>query len=137
MQTQKIHLDTFYSSYSGETLDMTTFERIKEISKQRGLNLKKTATEAGLSENAIYKWKTQTPQSNALQAVADVLGVSVDYLLGNTDDMHSNKKDDKKVADLKDIMKEFEIVQFDGKTIPEEDLPVIERIIKGLIDDQY
>ena len=116
---------------------MTTFERIKEISKQRGLNLKKTATEAGLSENAIYKWKTQTPQSNALQAVADVLGVSVDYLLGNTDDMHSNKKDDKKVADLKDIMKEFEIVQFDGKTIPEEDLPVIERIIKGLIDDQY
>ena len=51
--------------------------------------------------------------------------------------MHSNKKDDKKVADLKDIMKEFEIVQFDGKTIPEEDLPVIERIIKGLIDDQY
>ncbi|QIE79818.1 helix-turn-helix domain-containing protein [Weissella confusa] len=116
---------------------MTTFERIKEISKQRGLNLKKTSTEAGLSENAIYKWKTQTPQSNALQAVADVLGVSVDYLLGNTDDMHSNKKDDKKVADLKDIMKEFEIVQFDGKTIPEEDLPVIERIIKGLIDDQY
>ncbi|NKN31309.1 helix-turn-helix domain-containing protein [Weissella cibaria] len=116
---------------------MTTFERIKEISKQRGLNLKKTATEAGLSENAIYKWKTQTPQSNALQAVAEVLGVSVDYLLGNTDEMHSNKKDDKKIADLKDIMKEFEIVQFDGKTIPEEDLLVIERIIKGLIDDQY
>ena len=116
---------------------MTTFERIKEISKQRGLNLKKTATEAGLSENAIYKWKTQTPQSNALRAVADVLGVSVDYLLGNTDEMHSNKKDDKKVADLKEIMKEFEVVQFDGKTIPEEDLPVIERIIKGLIDDQY
>ncbi|MCT0958372.1 XRE family transcriptional regulator [Weissella cibaria] len=116
---------------------MRTFERIKEISKQRGLNLKKTATEAGLSENAIYKWKTQTPQSNALQAVADVLGVSVDYLLGNTDEMHSNKKDDKKIADLKDIMKEFEIVQFDGKTIPEEDLLVIERIIKGLIDDQY
>ena len=71
---------------------MNTFERIKEISKERGLNLKKTAIEAGLSENAIYKWKTQTPQSNALQAVADVLGVSVDYLLGNTDEMHAAKK---------------------------------------------
>ncbi|MDF8373630.1 helix-turn-helix domain-containing protein [Weissella paramesenteroides] len=78
---------------------MNTFERIKEISKERGLNLKKTAIEAGLSENAIYKWKTQTPQSNALQAVADVLGVSVDYLLGNTDDMHANKKDES-TADL-------------------------------------
>lgn len=89
---------------------MTTFERIKEISKQRGLNLKKTATEAGLSENAIYKWKTQTPQSNALQAVADVLGVSVDYLLGNTDEMHSNKKDDKTV----DLEQDTTILALDG-----------------------
>ena len=115
---------------------MTVFERIKEISKQRGMNVKQAALKAGLSENAIYKWKIQTPQSNALQAVADVLGVSVDYLLGNTDEMHSaSSKNDKKTADLKEIMKEFEVVQFDGKTIPAEDLPVIERIIKGLLDD--
>lgn len=79
---------------------MNTFERIKEISKERGLNLKKTAIEAGLSENAIYKWKTQTPQSNALQAVADVLGVSVDYLLGNTDDMHAAKNEDPSTPEL-------------------------------------
>ncbi len=95
---------------------MTTFERIKEISKQRGLNLKKTATEAGLSENAIYKWKTQTPQSNALQAVADVLGVSVDYLLGNTDEMHSNKKDDKTV----DLEKDTTILALDGMELSDD-----------------
>ena len=95
---------------------MTTFERIKEISKQRGLNLKKTATEAGLSENAIYKWKTQTPQSNALQAVADVLGVSVDYLLGNTDEMHSNKKDDKTV----DLEQDTTILALDGVELSDD-----------------
>ena len=116
---------------------MTVFERIKETAKLRGTNLKNLAKQVGLSENAIYSWKNKTPRTDNVQAVADVLGVSVDYLLGNTDEMHSNKKDDKKVADLKEIMKEFEVVQFDGKTIPEEDLPVIERIIKGLIDDQY
>ena len=116
---------------------MTVFERIKETAKLRGTNLKNLAKQVGLSENAIYSWKNKTPRTDNVQAVADVLGVSVDYLLGNTDEMHSNKKDDKKIADLKDIMKEFEIVQFDGKTIPEEDLLVIERIIKGLIDDQY
>lgn len=116
---------------------MTVLERIKEVSKLRGYNLTKVNEMAHLGKNTIYSWKTKEPSHNNLQAVADVLGVSVDYLLGNTDEMHSNKKDDKKVADLKDIMKEFEIVQFDGKTIPEEDLPVIERIIKGLIDDQY
>ena len=116
---------------------MTVYERIKEISKARGMSLQSVAKSAGLSQNMIYQYKKVNPKTETLRTLADVLGVSVDYLLGNTDEMHSNKKDDKKVADLKDIMKEFEIVQFDGKTIPEEDLPVIERIIKGLIDDQY
>lgn len=97
---------------------MNTFERIKEISKERGLNLKKTAIEAGLSENAIYKWKTQTPQSNALQAVADVLGVSVDYLLGNTDDMHANKKSTAK--DTVDVEKDPTILSLDGIEITDE-----------------
>jgi len=125
-------LDTFYSSYYGETLDMTTFERIKEISKQRGLNLKKTATEAGLSENAIYKWKTQTPQSNALQAVADVLGVSVDYLLGNTDEMHSNKKD--APYDLKEFIDSTPVLKYDGKDIPEAEMRIIRRILEDMDD---
>ena len=99
---------------------MTTFERIKEISKQRGLNLKKTATEAGLSENAIYKWKIQTPQSNALRAVADVLGVSVDYLLGNTDEMHSNKKDYMPV-DLEEVLAKLgPTLRFEGKELTDE-----------------
>ena len=99
---------------------MTTFERIKEISKQRGLNLKKTATEAGLSENAIYKWKIQTPQSNALRAVADVLGVSLDYLLGNTDEMHSNKKDDMPV-DLEEVLDKLgPTLRFEGKELTDE-----------------
>lgn len=111
---------------------MNTFERIKEISKERGLNLKKTAIEAGLSENAIYKWKTQTPQSNALQAVADVLGVSVDYLLGNTDDMHANKKD-KSTVDL--IAAHWDI---DLDNLSKEEKAIVmaraRDYVKGLVD---
>ena len=99
---------------------MTTFERIKEISKQRGLNLKKTATKAGLSENAIYKWQSQTPQSNALQAVADVLGVSVDYLLGNTDEMHSNKNDAMMPSDLEEVLRQVNPVMFGGAELTDE-----------------
>ncbi len=111
---------------------MNTFERIKEISKERGLNLKKTAIEAGLSENAIYKWKTQTPQSNALQAVADVLGVSVDYLLGNTDDMHANKKDESTV----DLIAAHWGIDLDNLS-QEEKAIVMARArdyVKGLVD---
>ncbi|MBJ7630983.1 helix-turn-helix transcriptional regulator [Weissella sp. GP1] len=99
---------------------MTTFERIKDISKQRGLNLKKTATKAGLSENAIYKWKIQTPQSNALQAVADVLDVSVDYLLGNTDEIHGNKKDNMPIDLEETLSKLGPAVSFGGKELTDE-----------------
>ena len=111
---------------------MNTFERIKEISKERGLNLKKTAIEAGLSENAIYKWKTQTPQSNALQAVADVLGVSVDYLLGNTDEMHANKKDESTI----DLIAAHWDIDLDNLS-KEEKAIVMARArdyVKGLVD---
>ncbi|MHB9627364.1 helix-turn-helix domain-containing protein [Weissella cibaria] len=115
------------------------YERIKEQADKQNLSLRQLSIKSGFkSPSAISRYKQGvTPTDTAVKAIAGALGVSVDYLLGNTDEMHSNKKDDKKVADLKEIMKEFEIVQFDGKTIPEEDLPVIERIIKGLIDDQY
>ena len=79
---------------------MTLFERVKKISKQKGYSsLKSLAEDAGLGVNAVYQWKNQTPRTDNLQAVADVLGVSVDYLLGNTDDMHTNNKDES-TADL-------------------------------------
>ena len=111
---------------------MNTFERIKEISKERGLNLKKTAIEAGLSENAIYKWKTQTPQSNALQAVADVLGVSVDYLLGNTDEMHANKKaTSNSPVDLKEIAENDnwdDYLSSDGRPLSDHDKKLLRAI---------
>ena len=65
---------------------------------------------AHLGKNTIYSWKTKEPSHNNLQAVADVLGVSVDYLLGNTDEMHSNKKDDKTV----DLEQDTTILALDG-----------------------
>ncbi|NFA02272.1 helix-turn-helix domain-containing protein [Weissella cibaria] len=89
---------------------MTVLERIKEVSKLRGYNLTKVNEMAHLGKNTIYSWKTKEPSHNNLQAVADVLGVSVDYLLGNTDEMHSNKKDDKTV----DLEQDTTILALDG-----------------------
>lgn len=64
---------------------MTLLERIKKISKKRGYNLTKVNSMANLGTNTIYSWKTKEPSYNNLKAVADVLGVSTDYLLGKTD----------------------------------------------------
>ena len=80
---------------------MTLFERVKEISKKHGFSsLRVLSEQAGLSPNVIYGWKTKEPSAKSLQKVADVLNVSVDYLLGNTDDMHTTKNEDPSTPEL-------------------------------------
>lgn len=37
---------------------MTTIERIKKISKERGWSLQKVAKKAGIGINSIYRWNT-------------------------------------------------------------------------------
>ena len=79
---------------------MTLFERTKEISKKRGMSLQDAAKSAGIGINSIYQWKKQTPSVDRIKLVADVLNVSVDYLLGNTDDMHTTKNEDPSTPEL-------------------------------------
>ncbi|WP_087044956.1 helix-turn-helix domain-containing protein [Weissella confusa] len=99
---------------------MTVLERIKEVSKLRGYNLTKVNEMAHLGKNTIYSWKTKEPSHNNLQAVADVLGVSVDYLLGNTDEMHSSKKDDMPIDLEETLSKLGPAVSFGGKELTDE-----------------
>ena len=65
---------------------MSTFERIKKLSKKLDKNLQEVAMEAGLGKNAIYKWQAQNPKAIDLAEVAKVLNTTTDYLLGRTDD---------------------------------------------------
>ncbi|MBF7137993.1 helix-turn-helix domain-containing protein [Pediococcus pentosaceus] len=83
---------------------MTTIERIKKISKERGWSLQKVAEKAGIGINSIYRWNTKTPSTASLQAVAKVLGVSVDYLLGKNETPDwANEKD---TTDLKRFLED-------------------------------
>lgn len=113
---------------------MTTFERIKEISKNKGYSLSKLNDLAGLGTNSIYHWRDKTPSTASLKKVADVLGVSVDYLLGNTDEMHANKKVTTSGDDLKEYFDEHPILKFDGKEIPDAEMKIIKRILEDMDD---
>lgn len=101
---------------------MTTFERIKKIAKKRKMSLLELNEKAKLGKNVIYGWKTKDPNTESLKKVADVLGVSVDYLLGKENPSH------KRTVDLAD---EDAIFTYEGKRIPEEDLEMIKRFMRG------
>ncbi|EAG8700773.1 XRE family transcriptional regulator [Listeria monocytogenes] len=64
---------------------MTTFERIKKLSKEYGITVKNLSSRLGFGEGTIYKWKYQSPKASDLEKVASFFNVSVDYLLGRTD----------------------------------------------------
>ncbi|MFQ4155094.1 helix-turn-helix domain-containing protein [Pediococcus pentosaceus] len=75
---------------------MTIFERIEKISKKRGMSLREVNTKAKLGTNAIYRWKNQNPSIDKVESVANVLGVTVDYLLGKNETPDwANEKDTK------------------------------------------
>lgn len=63
---------------------MSVFDRIKQLSEQRGKSVSQVAVELGFSENLFYQWKTASPKSDRLEKVADYFHVSTDYLLGRT-----------------------------------------------------
>ena len=103
---------------------MSVLDRVKIISKKRGLSLLSVNDQAGLGKNAIYKWKTQTPSVENLEKVARVLNVSADYLLGKTDDETRGSK----TADLAD---DSTLFTYEGKPIDDEDKEIIRRLLRG------
>ena len=63
-------------------------ERLLLLRKSNGLTQKKLATEMNLSELAIQNYESQRrkPAFDVLIALADFFDVSLDYLVGRSDD---------------------------------------------------
>lgn len=104
---------------------MTLFDEIKKYAKLRGMNIKQTAIKAGLSENAIYGWKTHTPTAATINAVAKVLGVTYAQLTGEEESTEPTTIDLKAAAESDDV-----ILSYDGRPIPAEDLEIIKRLLR-------
>jgi len=99
---------------------MNVVDRIKETAKRQSLTLLTVSARSGLGEKTIYQWNKHSPKLATLQKVADVLNVSVDYLLGNTDDMHSNTRNagQSTEIDLDDALHDKGVVmRFNGKEL--------------------
>lgn len=112
---------------------MMLFERIKKTAKERGISLTALSVKSGLGEKTIYKWKEKEPSANRIKAVADVLGVSVDYLLGNTDEMHANKNTPTD-ADLEDALDGA--VAYGGKPMSDNDRKILKGLLQAYFDNK-
>lgn len=115
---------------------MTTFERIKNLADNQKISLQKVAIDIGLSENAIYGWKTRKPKGEDLAKIADYFHVSVDYLLGRDKTEPTPQTVD--LVDLANKPKDFDwgsVLSVGGKPIPEEDKELIRRLFAHKLSD--
>ena len=60
-------------------------KRIKKKASENNIALGNMFAELGISNNTLHNMKTSMPKSDTLARIADYLNVSVDYLLGRTD----------------------------------------------------
>ena len=65
-------------------------ERIKKKASENNIALGNMFAELGISNNTLHNMKTSMPKSDTLARIADYLNVSVDYLLGRTDNPNIN-----------------------------------------------
>lgn len=69
-------------------VDVLFKERLRELMKENALNQVKLAQNAGLKQNTISAWLAgkKEPSLTSLWRVADYFDVSIDYLVGRSDD---------------------------------------------------
>lgn len=60
---------------------MGLYENIRDIAKSKGYSINKLEQELGFARSSINKFNKNTPSAEKLQQIADLLEVSLDYLM--------------------------------------------------------
>ena len=112
-----------------------TFERIKELAKNQGLSLNALEEKLGYSRNTLYSLKKQKASTERMQEIADYFNVSLDYLLGRTDNPNiAGEAAPQEPDDIDHIIDNA--MMFDGKPLTDDDRRAIRGIIAGYMNSK-
>lgn len=83
---------------------MGLYEQIRDIAKTKGYSINRLEKELGFARSSINKFNKNTPSTEKIQQIADLLGVSVDTLLYG----HESSTDELTEKDKRDIAKDLD-----------------------------
>lgn len=113
---------------------MNAYEKIKELATEKGMSIRELEINLGYSNGYFGKWKKVSPNSEGLRKVADYFNVSVDYLLGRTENKYLNAN---KEADDNILERALDsAMSYDGKGISDADRPIIKNFIKAYLESK-
>lgn len=69
-------------------------ETIKQLCKNKGISIATLEQELGFSYRSVYHWDKNRPSIDKVKAVAEYLGVSIDYLVGNVKEYEEERKNE-------------------------------------------
>lgn len=107
-----------------------TITRIVQLIKKANLPEAAFGEALGMGKNTVNNWKAGRSKTylKKIDSIADYFGVSVDYLLGRTDDPHPvlSNDDVKKAIDeyVKNKGKQSTVIRYNGKEQTYETLDI-------------
>lgn len=114
---------------------MTVVDVIKRLCKEQKITIAELERRIQLSNGQIRKWENQTPGIDKIQKVADYFNVSIDYLLGRTEQKNKDiikdaegftekdKKDiGKRMEEIRKDLTDSDGLMFSGEPLTEEAL---------------
>ena len=80
--------ETEYSDFTPAKAPTTFFERLEQLTKEKVIKYSALSHSLSFASNAVYEWfrTNSLPSLDYLKQLAKYFDVSVDYLLGRTDD---------------------------------------------------
>lgn len=107
--------------------------RIKELRKNRGLTAKQFAEEIKVAESTVslYENGKREPDYETLKRIADFFNVSVDYILGRTDESEQTKKP--AIGELLELSKNKQEIISLLDQVSEDNREMVDRAVKALI----
>ncbi|ORO94735.1 helix-turn-helix domain-containing protein [Streptococcus mitis] len=115
---------------------LPVYEVVKELCKSRGLSFNDVEEGLGIGKNTLYGLKRNNPSTERIMQLADFFNVSVDFLLGRTDQEKSDREIVKEALEGEDL-KEMDYEKFFSMDIKKDGLKITDRdkrIIKAMID---
>lgn len=117
---------------------LPTYEAVKRLCEKRNLSFSDVEEGLGIGKNSLYSLKRSQPSTERLNQLADFFGVSVDYLLGRTDEENPVQVVREILKDVKPEELEFDEffsmdIKKDGQKITDRD----KRILKSMIDAYF
>lgn len=117
-------------------MDTSFWRQFKSLCDERKTTPNKVILDIGLSTGNPTGWKSgKIPSTKVLKTLADYFGVTVDYLIGNSNDRNLSKEAETKthartlgnaVIDADDLLT-FALFGKDEPTLPREKLDEIRR----------